>query len=478
MDGQYSWKRTQDIEIDLLDLLHSLCMQWRRIVVCALTAAVIFGGYGWMKGRNRPDVQEAGSAQQTVLSESDEQAAASAVILENEIRGLEEYLNHSVLMKLDPYHKDKSVMLYSIEHAERENLQKITESYLNFLLNGGAADVLKKTGGSEWQMEKRYAAELISAYQKNYSSSYQVITDDMIKPESLFYVEVTGENAGTVEKMALMMQSVLEDYSAQIRKSVGSHKLVLVNSVESTTCDSALQSQQHEKKMLLSSNRSNLKAQTDAFTQEQMAVYMAAAGLEEGEGISAEAVKEGRTDTNTVAFVMRFIIIGLAGGVFAYCAVFSCRYIFRDTVKTAKEMKERYVFPYYGEILPEDGSRERNRSAYERGKAKVLNRIRLSCEKKGLKSLCAAADFSLSIQEKGCLDSMAEQLKGWGIQMLSVENVMTDTSGWKSLLESGNVLMLCRLGETTHGMIDDSMRFYLENGITVAGAAAFLKMDK
>ena len=55
--------------------------------------------------------------------------------LEREIIGLETYLENSVLMQLDPYHKNKVIMLYWIDRAERQELPVITESYLHFVLN-------------------------------------------------------------------------------------------------------------------------------------------------------------------------------------------------------------------------------------------------------------------------------------------------------------------------------------------------------
>ena len=69
---------------------------------------------------------------------------------------------------------------------------------------------------------------------------------------------------------------------------------------------------------------------------------------------------------------------------------------------------------------------------------------------------------------------MSEKLKEWGIRLCVSENAMEDTSVWDNLAETGTVLLLCRIGTATHQMIDDMMQFYMENGIAVIGAAAFL----
>lgn len=479
MDGQYSWKRTEDIEIDLADLLRRLCGQWKQIVVCAAVFALVLGGYGWLKGRDMPDEDDI--VKEAVLTEAEEQAVADAVRLEGEIRELETYLDNSLLMQIEPYHKNKFVMLYCIDNAKRQELPGITESYLNFVQNGGAADALRDTDSS-WKMDKSYLAEVITAYQKTYSSPYQVVVDSPEDKnqtaEALFYVEAVGRDAREAEKLAVDMQDAVEKYSAKVKRAAGSHRLKLLSSQESVTVDSGLQSQQRDRKALLSSNKTNLKAMTDAFSEEQMAVYREAADLKEEEGGAGQDAAGAGASGEGSGSVIKYIFLGIIAGIFVYCCVFSCWYIFRDTVKSIDEMRRLYTFPVYGEIEPED-RRSRKKTAgagqdtYGNTELQVLNRIRLACRQRGLAKLCAASDFLLSEPEKGCLERMAVQLKDWGIDMTVAENASADTAVWDDLTETGNVLLVCRTGKTTHRMIDSAMEFYLLNGIDVAGAAVF-----
>ena len=54
-----------------------------------------------------------------------------------------------------------------------------------------------------------------------------------------------------------------------------------------------------------------------------------------------------------------------------------------------------------------------------------------------------------------------------------VENASTDTAVWDSLAQTGNIILVCRMGITTHRMIDEEMEFYTENHVMVAGAVVF-----
>lgn len=474
MGGQDSWKRTEEIEIDLRDFLQRFCRQWKWGFAFAIICAALLSGYQWINNGNVLNENESAPGIETELTEEEEQGVAAAVQMESEIEELETYLEQSVLMKINPYHKARYIMLYSIEYAKRQELQKITESYLNFLGNGGAADALRKSDGGEWKMDKSYLAELISAYQRTYSPPYQAAAEEADElTEMVFYVEITGNDAESAKKMAQDVQNILEAYAADVKAAAGSHRLVLVSSAESVTADSGLQAQQREKRSLLTSSRTNLKAVTDAFSKGQMAAYQDAAGVE------AEEENGDLDNASNSVFNIKYIILGCVAGIFIYGGIFLCWYFFFDTVKSETELKRMYKFPIYGSIFIEGKRKKRFRflphigSSSENGQEQILSRIRLACKKKEIFRICAASDGPLSVEEKECLERMAEKLKGWGIDMTVAENTGSDAAVWDVLADTGSVLLVCRIGMTTHQMIDDAMSFYLENGITAAGAVVF-----
>ncbi len=500
MNGDCDWKKSEVKEIDLTDILHRLCKQWKKIMLCSLVSAIVLAGYGWQSGRNIMSEDAGILAEEAVLTAAEEKAVLDAVQLRNEIQGLEMYLENSVLMKADPYHKNKFIMLYRIDRAKIQKIQTLVESYFNFILNGCAADMLADSGN--WKMDKSCLMELVSAYQKEYSPPYIAV---MEKPEeqadtaeALFYVEITGENASSAKEMAQDMQSVLKEYCVKLNQSAGKHRLTLINSAESVTADSGLLALQHDKKSLLSANKASLEAAVDTFRDEQLAVYYEAAGLDEDEdknkdknkdkdekkesGKAASAEKESAKKElskeagapGSFARIIKYLLLGLGGGALAYCAVYFGWYILSSRVKSVEEMKKLYTFPVYGSVqLPGKSYENQRQDIYEHERKQMQNRVRIACTRSGIKKVCAVSDFPLAGQEKECLESIAGKLKECGIDMTAVENAVTDAAVWDRLFETGHVLMICRIGTTKYQMIDDSMSFYLENGIGVLGAAVF-----
>lgn len=469
MNEKYSWKKTEEVEINLIDLLQKLCRQWKQIAVCAVIFACLLGGYRYIKDRSAVNATGTDTAiEEITLTKDEQQRVNGAIELSEEIAATEKYLEESILMNVDPYHKDRVLLLYSIDDATKSTKQKIVESYLTFLTAGGAIEAIQETDSERWDINKSYLSELISAYQRT-DSSYQIVLEDTTA-ETLFYVEITGEDSKMAEQLAQAIQRAIEEYHDTAKKIAGKHILTLVSNEQGVKSDSSLATQQHDKNYQLSTNLASLKTLTDSFGEQQNLVYeeMLIEDAAEGTEQQKEAVSTGISK--------KWIVLGFVGGIFVYCCIFACFYLLRDTVKSMEELKTHYNFPVYGGILLRKGTKgtgedlaRNQRNQYEREKAQLLNRVRLACKKQKFTKICLATDFSLSEQEKSFMGDASKQLKEWGIDTVLGENMAGNVSMWDTLTEVGNVLMVYRIGTTTHQMIDEEMNFYTENNLQIVG---------
>lgn len=468
MNQNSSWKKTEEVEINLLDLLQKLCMQWKPILACAVVFACLLGGYKYMKDRGAARTADNSElVKDIVLTDAEQRNVNTAIKLSEEIDEIEEYLRDSVLMNLDPYHKNRVVLLYSIDDATKKTKQKIVESYLNFLGSGRMLDAIIESDSKKWNMDKSYLAELFSAYQRS-DNSYQIIMNDT-SAETLIYIETTGKDAEMAKDLASAVQTALKEYHSVVKESAGEHAMTLLSNEESVRTDNDIIGRKHDRNTVLASNLTTLKNLTDTFSEEQKAVYENA------------IKKEGKEPEKVVSAGVskKYILLGFIGGIFVYCCLYACWYLLRDTIKSMAELKDHYNFPFYGGIVLKKGTKGNGqdlsgsqKDAFEREKAQMMNRVRLACQKQGASMICLATDFSLNEQEKVCLDSVSKQLKEWGINTVLGENISGNISVWDKLTEAGIVLMVYKIGTTTHQMIDEEMSFYLENDIAVIGAVA------
>ena len=171
MNQKSSWKKTEEVEINLVDLLQKLFGQWKPILVCAVAFAFLLGGYKYMKDRSAVQtVSSSDTIEEIELTDLEEKNVNAAIELTEEIEGIQEYLDESILMNIDPNHKNRVILLYSIDDATKQTKQKIIESYLTYIGSGGALDAIKELDSKKWDVDKGYLAELISAYQDRKST--------------------------------------------------------------------------------------------------------------------------------------------------------------------------------------------------------------------------------------------------------------------------------------------------------------------
>lgn len=509
MNNDHSWYRTQEVEIDLLDLLRRLRIQWRKILICGLVAAVFAGGCSFLYSRNRlpetaaPLMQEDAAQTETaavkvpLTKEEQKQGVEQAKQLQAEIDGLEGYLEDSILMQVDPFHKESRNLLFAIEGTQNWKAQKIAESYLNFLAYG-AAGAVKKADHSMEYIDNSYLSELITAIQKT-NSTYNAENSGQTLSGILLQVGVTGQDAKMAERLASDIQNVLQDHHIEVKNTCGSHTLTLLDDTAGERVDYTLLTQQREKRALLTTVRTSLKTLVDGFDEEQKALYKIRSDEkdeeeqqpemeEQGQELSAGQRKteeqgqelsagQAETDIQQGSISIIAILFGFLGGMLIYCAGYACWYMLRDTIRSEGEFKDHYTIPFYGSIpvyKENTITSSAQKKKYQQRQTQLLSRIRLSCRKEGISRICLAVDALSETERQDALDTISLQLQELGIDAKLAENISGNPELWNSdlLVQAEAVILVCGLGSTTYRSVDDTMEFCVENGIAVLGAAA------
>ncbi len=491
MNRERSWRRTEDLQIDLSDFLYRIGRQWRRVAVCAVLAAALAGGCSYFiadtaetSDQAETDTQNSTQPQAELpvkTAEQKEREVTEAVLLAKETQKLEEYMENSVLMQADPNHKHRVVLLFSMESMGTHSLQKIAESYLNFLTNGGAIETVRKTKPEWKRMEASYLSELVTASQK--AETPDQVLGDASQERALgifLYVEVTGKDDKMAEELAKSIQAAMDEYSQTVKAECGGHKFALVNSAAGEKVDAALLAQQREKRSVLAANRTGIQTLLDGFDEEQKAMYQEQlpsgrylAQTQEADGDESEGAAESghsdQTEENTVAsggteaeklsqsrrIRVPYVVLGFLGGIFVYLAVYAVRYLLDGTVKSEREFKLYYQIPFFG-CIP---------SGY------TTSSIALAYRRTPVSKIYLASMLDTDGAAQGCLTKLVEQLQEGGVDITSVRNMESDSTLWDALEESAVVLLVCQTDATTYEAIDHAMEFYTDHKIDVLGAA-------
>lgn len=234
---QYQNMKFQDdeIEINLLDLLHYILRRWRSVLVCAVLLCVLLGGFKVVKGIGTLGSADLKENQENYESQL-EGYTTSKEHLENQIKALtqsiqnkEDYYDRSMLMKLDPKTAYRGTVTFVVAGAGEKpatetnqdlnlaidrKLNSVLGSYAALVQNGTILRDAQKALPSE--LDQKYLAELMYI-QMDYQSK-------------LLRITVLGEDEQQVQSISDAIVQGLQNASEQMTASVAAHRLELLSS--------------------------------------------------------------------------------------------------------------------------------------------------------------------------------------------------------------------------------------------------------
>lgn len=484
-------------ELDLIELFLAILKHWKWMLVCALIFACIAGGYQYINKKSsetqnketidNTDIQQNADELLSKLTDAEKKSVITAVEINEEINQIQNYLDNSVYINLDPYHVHQTTLVYAVNDVIVKEKGKVVRTYQNYITNGGLAKEIAENKKNTMDVEN--LIDLISSdlYEEGDSQVNIFKPDDKTKLNTMFYIQIIGENTETVTELADITKDLIKVQESKIKKRIANHSLQLLDQQTGVVSISDVSTRIHEKKSILMTNVNMLNNISNLFSEPQKMAYEALS-IEKGLVKNANEVQdskqnEQKDDTLTTGIEegvsLDYRIIGFLVGIFVYCIVYSLFFIFSDSLKSVKEIKATYTFPIYGSLLLKKktkGTGEdltgKQKDVYAKDKAQMLYRIKMACEKEKITKVYISTCHSLEEQEKNYVNDLQKQLKKWNIEVVLGENILGDISKWESLAEVGHTIVLYKIGTTTRHIIAEEHAFYIENNIDILGAIA------
>lgn len=244
-------------QIHLVDSLLYCLEKWRWVVGCMLIVAVILGTRTYLLtvkenssvqntqpvAENTEDTDHANLAEEDQLPVGSYEKAIQEI--ERDLELQEDYLNHSIVMKLDPYHISTGILSYYIEG--RDHINSLLASYSTFITSGKMAEELYAQDSDVPVEDLRY---LIS-FENSMSES---------EGQFVFQIQIKMPDSGLSEIYLKRAEELMEEYSSQLQTKVAEHQMTLLESVQSEMADSDMQKYQSTVRKTYMTSVRNLQA--------------------------------------------------------------------------------------------------------------------------------------------------------------------------------------------------------------------------
>ena len=455
----------EEVQIDLMTLLHYILRKWRSIIVVMLIVAVAANLYSVKKS-----MSEAAAVSTTEEVDIEKQIEnAKEELTADELEQVEhvysmyeynsqlyqeskEYLEKSVLMQLNPNEIPTVMLNYQFKKDQAdEELSNIFTMYENALLDEDTCTAIIQVFGEEYANTS--VRELISVTDTENGQNNDIIKLQKDKNSGILSIQIYAGSEEQCEQVAEIVKKRVLEYTEQLQQIFGNYTVNAISEQYHISSDSNLNMQKSDVVNAVNDAYTALKNISSGLSEKQMTYYnLLVKGIED-KTTSKENTDETSEITANVQYIsMKYILIGLLAGMFLAVCWYAVVYIMTQTVKDVDEVKIITNLPVFGTVLGSNENGKRNiidrwiDSWFAHDKKSENNELlltRISHEvamlagqkdKRNLLVACSESDQNLKKQA----DSLVEKLRELGMNVTSTDRLVSDNTEVLKQLESAD----------------------------------------
>lgn len=426
------------IEFDIKALFFHILRQWKPIVVWGLVLALVLGGWMAYAEYGTSLAVDTENGYWMEYQQYQDQIAAyedHIAVTQSRLDTLQEYIDESVLMRLDPRNAYRAKAVYYVDtgyqilpentYQDTDKTSTLTWYYRRYITNYSLYEEI----GAEIGLDAKYLVELVEVALPN---------------DSTFYISVRYPTAEGAMLIVDMMQEKLDDAKKELTESIGDHTLALMEDGCGAYIDDALKDLQKE----ADEEVLDLKDDLLAYSQELLE-------LKEGSAPDELNIMS--------AFIKWFIIGGVLGAVVVIIYLF-LKTIIGNRVYASSQLTSGFHADILGEVICSADVLPlvaRKINGLEGCLAENSDgNLEFIAEK--VKNHCGDATNIVVCcdTESGVNQTIADELNPYlsGIHLLPIGNLLKEAAALRALAECDAVLMIAERDKSKNATIQNIMK--------------------
>lgn len=455
----------EEVQIDLMTLMHYILRKWRSIIVVMLIVAVAANLYSVKKSMS--EAASVSAAEEVDIEKQIENAKEE--LTADELEQVErvysmyeynsqlyqenkEYLEKSVLMQLNPNEIPTVMLNYQFKKDQAdEELSNIFTMYENALLDEDTCTAIIQVFGEEYANTS--VRELISVTDTENGQNSDIIKLQKDKNSGILSIQIYAGSEEQCEQVAEIVKKRVLEYTEQLQQIFGNYTVNAISEQYYISSDSNLNMQKSDVVNVVNEACTVIKNITSGLSEKQIGYFNLLAKDCEDQTIAKEDTQESANMTANVQYIsIKYILIGLLAGMFLAVCWYAVIYIMTQTVKDVDEVKIITNLPVFGTVLRSNENGKRNMidrwidSWFAHDKKSENNELlltRISHEvamlagqkdKKCLLIACSGNDQNVKKQA----DSLVEKLRELGMNVTSTDSLVSDNTEVLKQLESAD----------------------------------------
>lgn len=475
-------------EIDLIDLMESICKKWRSIILVMVIGLIIGGvistarGIYYRNAASKDIVARSLSKQLAKASEEIDRMEDAKEIketLENNVRTYnvrqkmyemqEDYMKNSLYFAIDEDSASRISLLYYIDNNYTvtypsintyNNIKEITQYYYDRINSNELYEKLLENvyPGSKIQ----YLRELISVGNPSLGN---------------IRINIVADSKTNVEKISGIIKEEMELITGEAVDTYGDCVCLLQSELYTEESDSNLAASHAQEVQKLVDYNNSIQNLTKSMSGAQLDYFNARTGQ-----LKLEKIADEEDDIKPLIFYISKRIIAIVGiiGAFLIVAVYGCAYIFGGSIKTEGDLALITGAINIGSLKTEDDHKHPidrliHSIFHRRTPSMDLNRraeiaagiITESMRAKDIKKLCIVS--TVDIKEASGVSLLISALNDKGIDPEIADTFLLNPEGLKLANGSESVLILEMLKVSSFSDVVQEFRLLKMNDSKVLG---------
>ncbi len=378
------------------------------------------------------------------------------------------YLEHSVLMLLDPNDIRKAELTCYVACDDRQQSYDIEKVY-------------------EELIQSSEAMEYITTQMDGDSVDIsEVVTIDRNGSQAMggtnsFKVEVFHYKEEDCRKIAQALIAYMGEKQDALSKTLGDHRIEVINQAFTVVADLDILERQREFRKDMDALEDIVVRNKDAFSPEEMLYYQYLLG--DGQNEKGESITEADTP-GTPMVSKKYILLGMGLAAFVYMLLIVACYVMNTRLRITDQLQEIYGIQQLGTIPAQNESRRlfcfvdkrilRLREGKQRtfSAARALDlattAVKLVAQKEVDREICLMG-CGLQGQSLTVCETIRETLGKDKIQVGIINNVLYDVQAMEKLESVKGVVLVEQAGETRYSEIAAELELLERQNIKVLG---------
>jgi len=354
-NAYYGYNEDREVEIDLIDLIWKLLMQWKAMLIVCLLMALIVSGiklikdkddynaalerYKQLEGTASLTTEERIDAALSGLS-ADESAELEYLLTQQELMSQQrEVLNNSILFS-NPSNQRQLITRYLI-NSESADIQTVADAYATYLHSNDTVGKLKEV--IEPNIADDYIAELIS------TSSDKDTAVDESATSMIYTVSIILPEKADAEAVSATLSSIMSDTGRAVTSIAGDHSLRALDTTDTHVYAEALATAKRNAAKNIADLKTSISNTENALTDEQTAVYETLKTIQTT-GVATEDADSDTATPEAPTFSRKFALAGFFIGAVLYAGLYMILLVINRNIASASTAESYTCTRLLGEV--------------------------------------------------------------------------------------------------------------------------------